>query len=216
MNSPQVFTSSEAAVTAVVDVLLHTPSLDSVALTGGRAGMQITTQLIARWPNDRPLRLWHSDERFLPLGDDERNDTAALAALETRPPHHIDIESALGPESCASLDECAQDYAQRVDAHGLPQIAVVSIGPDGHVASLFPGHQALAEQRASVIAIADSPKPPPARITWTLPLLLQCPRILLVAVGADKHSAVERVLARDTSLPATALAAAGAELFIYA
>ena len=208
------FTSPEQAVSAVVDALMRIDGLTSVALTGGRAGSQITSQLISRWHAQQPLRLWFSDERFLPLGDDGRNDSVALAAVQSQAHSLIEVESALGPQAGATVRESAEDYAARLVGHGLPQAAVVSIGPDGHVASLFPGRAALLDTRTTVVAVTDSPKPPPARITWTMPLLQSCPRILLVAVGADKTDVVSRVLDGDASLPATALVTAEAELYV--
>ncbi len=214
MPTPTTLPTPDAVVEAVVDALLQRHPLSSIALTGGRVGTRITTELISRWPTERPLRVWFSDERFLPIGDDERNDSAAVDALQERADNLIEIESALGPDSARTVADSATDYAERIDRLGLADAAVVSIGPDGHVASLFPGHSVLADTRSTVVAITDSPKPPASRITWTLPLLLACPTVILVAVGADKRDAIARVLDGDGNLPATKLAMAGARLYV--
>lgn len=207
------FNTAASAIQAVVDRIVA-QSPHAVGLTGGRAGAQITEQLVSRWPDGEPLVMWHTDERFLPLGDDDRNDTVALAAVEERDDTLIRVESVLGPDAGVDVSASAADYAARLDRAGVPQMAVLSVGPDGHVASLFPGHRLSTATAATVAPIEDSPKPPASRVTWTLPLLLRCPTLLLVAVGTDKADAVSRVIAGDDSLPATAVYSAGAELYV--
>jgi 6-phosphogluconolactonase len=86
------------------------------------------------------------------------------------------------------------------------------MGPDGHTCSLFPGHPLLLEQHALVSPIEDSPKPPPRRITLTLPALAAARSVLFVAAGAAKAELLRRVLANDSSLPAALVKpAAGGE-----
>jgi len=208
------FETADDAVAAIVATILDIPDISSLALTGGRAGAAITSEVIARWPAEAPLHIWFSDERFLPIGDDDRNDSIAMIAVEERADADITIEAALGPESGVDADDAATDMWQRLTEAGIPELAVVSIGPDGHVASIFPGHELLHVDTATVRSIYDSPKPPATRITWTLPLILKCSRILLVAIGSDKTDAVTRLLAGDDSLPATHLFGAGVELFV--
>ncbi|CAH9123378.1 unnamed protein product [Cuscuta epithymum] len=72
------------------------------------------------------------------------------------------------------------------------------MGPDGHVASLFPGHPVLQEKQKWVTFITDSPKPPPERITFTLPVINSSANIALVVPGASKAKAVYSTL-RDGS-----------------
>jgi 6-phosphogluconolactonase len=208
------FETADDAIEAIVATVLDSSDVSALALTGGRAGAAITSEVIARWPADSPLRIWFSDERFLPIGDDDRNDSVAIIAVDERTDADITIEAALGPESGVDADGAATDMWQRLTDAGIPELAVVSIGPDGHVASVFPGHALLEVGIATVCSICDSPKPPATRITWTLPLILKCSRILLVAIGADKMDAVTRLLAGDDSLPATRLFGEGVELFV--
>ena len=126
----------------------------------------------------------------------------------------LDVMSVLGPDGAATASAAAADYQARLSSLGLPAVAVLSIGPDGHVASVFPGHELMSDEGCAVRAVHDSPKPPPVRVTWTLPLLASIPQVLLLAAGEDKREAVERVLAGDVSLPATRLLNAGATLFV--
>lgn len=222
------FAGTSDLVSAAIDEVLRSDLSRGVALTGGRVGTEVSLALIAALESTRaahsgtggswtgPVRLWFSDERFLQLGDPDRNDTPVLARTASAPEsaRAVTVESVLGPEASPSADAAARDYEQRLRAVGVPQVAIVSIGPDGHVASVFPHHALLRETAAGVRSISDSPKPPPTRVTWTVPLLMQCPRLLLLAAGADKDDAVQAVLAGDESLPATRLLGPNASLFI--
>jgi 6-phosphogluconolactonase len=75
------------------------------------------------------------------------------------------------------------------------------MGPDGHTASLFPGHPALAATEAPCVAVREAPKPPPERVTLTLGVLRRARFTLLLVTGADKRDALARVLAGDESVP---------------
>ena len=90
-------------------------------------------------------------------------------------------------------------------------VIVLGIGPDGHVASLFPGAPTLdADDRALCLGVHDSPKPPPERITLSLAVLRAARRCLLLATGASKADAIAAMLARaDRHVPASLLGASG-------
>ena len=98
------------------------------------------------------------------------------------------------------VEEAAQDYIQKIrtiyPGSELPRfdMLVLGMGPDGHTCSLFPGHPGLAEQSEIVIPITDSPKPPPSRITLTVPVLNVAKRILVIATGSSKADAVKACL----------------------
>jgi len=100
------------------------------------------------------------------------------------------------------------------DAQGRPRFDFIhlGLGEDGHTASLFPGSDALNERQAPVRAIHDAPKPPPDRLTLTLPVLNAARAVLFMVQGAGKRDALARVLRRDPALPASHVQPADGEL----
>lgn len=100
-----------------------------------------------------------------------------------------------------TLDEALAVVRGRFAAElGALDVVVLGAGPDGHVASLFPGHPGL-EDPGPVLAVADSPKPPPERLTLSRPVLESCDLALLVATGAEKRPMLARAASGDVSLP---------------
>jgi 6-phosphogluconolactonase len=187
-------------------VTKQSPSEVHIALTGGRAGEQIT-QLLIKEIGDRPhVHLWFSDERFVPAGDPQRNDRIVpqdLAARVHRVASSSEVENAQTAATSYAA-ELHQFTTTRFCADNtIMDVTLLSIGPDGHVASLFPGHAGL-DATGGVIAITDSPKPPAQRITWTYPTLNASRHVWLIATGEDKQQAVDalRAGAQVTQCPA--------------
>jgi 6-phosphogluconolactonase len=168
-----------------------------VALSGGsvvRAYELVGPQL----PDWRDVHLWYGDERCVPLDDAESNHRAALQALDAPDATWHPVPTDLG------CDEAAAAYGREIAGVTL-DVAVNGMGPDGHTASLFPG---FAEVHADgeCVAVHGSPKPPPDRVTLTLPKLNAAHRILLVVTGAAKAPMLARVLAGpDPDVPASLL-----------
>ncbi len=194
------------ALTKIVD-LLDEQDRVSIVLEGGRVAMDVLTQI-----NENPARdtvdwsrvhFWWGDERFVPSGDDERNDLKARRALLD----HISVpESNIHPMPAAdaglSLDEAAVAYADELARFGdgdggLPRfdITFLGVGPDGHTASLFPDQPQVLEKDAHVVAVRDSPKPPPERLSLTRPALNSSQRIWVEIAGAEKASSLGLALA---------------------
>jgi 6-phosphogluconolactonase len=187
----------------------------SAVLTGGGTGTGILTALAdlvdrgeARVPDFSRVHLWWGDERFLPAGDPDRNEVQAqealLAGLVARhglPEENIHRMPAAGT---ALMTEAADAYASELVSHTrldpgpdprLPffDVVMLGVGPDAHVASLFPGLPGPRTTGSTVIAVADSPKPPPLRISLTVEALNSAERIWFVVAGADKRDAVAAV-----------------------
>ena len=183
--------------------------LASVVLAGGRIATQIYEAL-----RDSPARdavdwgrvdLWWGDERFLPAGDPERNETQArdalLYALPLDPTRVHPMPAADGPDG-ADPESAAARYADELAAAARPgtarlphfDVLLLGIGDDGHVASVFPEHPAAYETRP-VTAVRGAPKPPPVRITLTLPAITTAEEVWIAAAGTEKARAVGLALA---------------------
>jgi 6-phosphogluconolactonase len=188
----------------------------SIVLTGGRIASRIYQEV-----RESPARgavdwarvdVWWGDERFLPAGDPERNETQARAtlldALPLDPARVHPMPAANGdPEAAAAR------YAEELAASARPgharlphfDLLLLGVGEDGHVASIFPEHPAAYESRP-VAGVRGSPKPPPNRITLTLPAINTAGEVWLIAAGAEKASVIGAALtgrAGPVQLPAS-------------
>lgn len=181
----------------------------SVVLTGGRIASAVhraVRDLPARDAVDwRRVDVWWGDERFLPAGDPERNETQAREALldalpldpaRVHPMPPSDGPLGADPEAAAAAYAEALARAARPGTATLPHfdVLMLGVGEDGHVASVFPEHPAAYETRP-VSAVRGSPKPPPVRLTLTLPAINTADEVWLVATGADKSRPVGMALA---------------------
>jgi len=176
-----------------------------VALSGGSSPKR-TYELLAAEPADLVgVEVWFADERCVtPEHEDSNYRLAAETLLEPSgiPPERVHrMEGELGP------DLGARDYAEALLAHvapverGLPvlDLVVLGIGPDGHVASLFPDAATLdAPEQAVCLGVRDSPKPPPERITLSLAVLRAARACLVLATGEGKADAVNAMLAEPS------------------
>lgn len=181
----------------------------SIVLTGGRIANDVyraVRELPARDAVDwSRVDIWWGDERFLPAGDPDRNETQARdALLDSLPldPDRVHPMPAAGgadgddPEAAAARYAATLAEAARPGTASLPHFDVLlaGMGDDGHVASIFPKHPVVYEQRP-VSAVRGSPKPPPVRITLTLPAINTADEVWLVVSGAEKARAVGMALA---------------------
>ncbi len=142
---------------------------------------------------------WYGDERFVAADDTDRNALqsriAMLDHLPVDPSRVHEMPSADGAFG-NDLEVAAAAYGQEVRSHGAGEFDVVmlGVGPDGHVASLFPGFPELDVEDTIAVAVRDSPKPPPRRISLTFPALESTREVWFVVAGADKADAVRRAL----------------------
>jgi 6-phosphogluconolactonase len=182
----------------------------SLVLTGGRIAPQIYAAV-----RDNPARdavdwsrveLWWGDERFLPSGDPDRNETQArdafLSALPVDPARVHPMPASDGPHGSDAAAAAAAYAAELGAASSAFDVVLLGVGEDGHVASLFPGYPGLTDPRP-VADVHDSPKPPPVRITLTLQTLNTAAEVWLLASGDGKADAVREALHNSpASLPA--------------
>lgn len=177
-----------------------------LVLTGGTLGAQISEFLLAAW-NGAPemyagLHIYWSDERFVPLESSERNASPLHGKLTNK---KIVIHESLAPDTPASIEEAVADYAKALDGVTV-DLNILGVGPDGHVASLFPGVADLDDLR-SIFAITNSPKPPAARISFTMKLINEAREVWIVAAGESKAEAVAKIIEGDLSIPASYVSA---------
>jgi len=216
-------------VTALVDSAAARGSA-SVVLTGGGIGTAVLTELAVAPARDaidwRHLDVWWGDERFEPAGDPERNETGARSALLD----HVDVDQQRvhpmpgpdgpdGPDPEAAAARYAGWLAEaaRPEDHGpVPafDVLMLGIGPEGHVASLFPGMPALYDERP-VVAVRGSPKPPPTRLSLTLPSIRAAREVWILASGAEKADAVAMALSDAGPVQVPAAGARGRQRTLF-
>ncbi|MFW5469437.1 6-phosphogluconolactonase [Knoellia sp. CPCC 206435] len=183
-------------VTAILDAQARRDVVQ-VSLTGGSLGSDLwasVASLAARSAVDwSRVEVWWGDERWLPAGhadrNDVQNDEAGLASLGLDPAR---VHRVLGPDASESAEASATAYAEEVRAcaAGAFDVMILGVGPDGHIASLFPGHPAQQTTDAIAVAVHDSPKPPPDRVSLTFEAIRRSREVWFIVAGADKAEAV--------------------------
>ncbi|MEU7643840.1 6-phosphogluconolactonase [Streptomyces huasconensis] len=195
----------------------------SVVLTGGRNGNGLLAALAASPARDAVdwsrLDLWWGDERFLPDGDPERNHTQARAALlDAVPLNPARVHPMPASDGPYEVEAAAEVYAAELAAAARPEdhgqvpafdVLMLGVGPDTHVASLFPEHPAVRETERSVVGVHGAPKPPPTRISLTLPAIRAAREVWLLAAGEDKAGAAAIALSGAGEVQAPAAGARG-------
>ena len=150
------------------------------------------------WSN---VEFWFGDERFVGIDLPDRNDGQARDAFLDRV--GAARVHALADNDCSlGAADAASAYAKTLPTEPF-DLTLLGVGPDGHIASLFPGFPQLHEAEQPAVAVFDSPKPPPVRVTLTLPVLNNSEVVLFIVSGADKADAVARALASDGTIDET-------------
>jgi 6-phosphogluconolactonase len=173
-----------------------------VALAGGstpKRAYELLAQVEGAWSH---VHLWLGDERCVPEDHEQANVRMVRESLlavprEGAPVLHV-VPSPEVPEDAAWL------YGREILQHmpdAVFDIVLLGMGPDGHTCSLFPGHPVLNVCEAPVAPVRGSPKPPPERVTLTLPVVRDARFTLLLATGAGKRDALAAALAGDRSIP---------------
>jgi 6-phosphogluconolactonase len=194
----EVASRAAHAIATAVAAARATKGVAHLCLTGGttpRRCYELLGPMLDSWED---VHLWYGDERCVPVDDPESNAGMVHEALLAPGAVEHRMQGELGP------DQGAEAYAQEL-GDTVMDLALNGMGPDGHTASLFPGH-AILDAGVAVAGIHDSPKPPPERITLTLPTLNAAHHRMLLVTGADKAAALARVLAGpDRATPASLL-----------
>ncbi|PZR07210.1 MAG: 6-phosphogluconolactonase [Archangium gephyra] len=169
------------------------------ALTGGSA-VKMYAQLARLKLDWSRIEFFLGDERLVPLESPDSNYRAVREALPAARIHPVRTE--------LSAEAAATDYARL-----LPDqldLVHLGMGPDGHVASLFPGHALLHERHAKIAPITDSPKPPSQRVTFTLPTITNAREVWFLVTGEAKKPVANVARTDSTSQLPAALVHRGA------
>lgn len=200
----QVSADADSLATAVASAFLDliadlqaSGAIPQVALTGGTIANAIHREIARLAPASgvdwAAVVLWWGDERYVAPDSPDRNAGQARAAFIDAvgvPAHHVHEMGS--PRSACSVDEAAKAYGAELRLHGSGafDLVMAGVGPDGHVASLFPGFAQLDVTDQIAVAVTGSPKPPPERITLTFAALNRADRVWFLVSGAEKSEAV--------------------------
>lgn len=186
------------------------PGPRSCALSGGATALIFLGALKNANVDWSRIALFWADERAVPPADPESNygiaERMLLGPLGARAPRAFpmtfdfaQVKSSDDKAGGASLSTAAMKYdatlAREIKNGGL-DLALLGIGEDGHICSLFPGHRALLVEDLRVVAVEDAPKQPPRRLTLSLPFVLRTKKIWLIAVGPRKLPVLQAALSR--------------------
>lgn len=214
-TSALVAAAGDRLVAAITDAIDKRGGAQ-IVLTGGGTGIGLLKRVGEHsdkidWSK---VHLYWGDDRYVPEVDDERNYKQAREALLDHidiPPANVHAMPASDSDFGDDLDAAALAYEQVLAANaddGQPapdfDVHLLGMGPEGHINSLFPETPAVRETDRLVVGVADSPKPPPRRITLTLPAVQRSREVWLVASGAGKADAVAAAIggAKPDDVPA--------------
>ena len=170
-----------------------------VALTGGTLGTRMLDSIVGEelagavdWSQ---VHLWWGDERY--AEDAERNASQVRTWIDSLPIPPENVHEVARPGEAEDAEAAAEAYATAVrDVHFT--VVVLGIGPDGHVASLFPGRDEVEVEGKGALPVHDSPKPPPTRVSLTRASLSDADEVWFVAAGQDKAPMVAASLLPGT------------------
>lgn len=230
----ETFADSDGLVSAagerlisVVDAAVAARGRALIVLTGGGNGNRLLRYLGAQaeridWAS---VHLFWGDERYVTEDDDERNDKQARDALLDHvdiPARNVHAMPAADGEFGSDLAAAALAYEQLLAANAEPgdpapnfDVHLLGVGPEGHINSLFPDTPAIHETTRLVVGVEDSPKPPPQRITLTLPAIQRSREVWLLVSGAEKAEAVAAAIGGADPISVPAAGAVGREHTVW-
>ncbi|GEK81282.1 6-phosphogluconolactonase [Agrococcus baldri] len=180
----------------------------TIAVTGGSVGIELLAELADREVDWQRVVVTWSDERYVAAESPDRNARQAREALLDAVPIPAANVRELPADDGTPLAEAATAGTALLRELGTIDLTLLGMGPDAHIASLFPGLPGVHEPGVAVIGVTDSPKPPPARLSFTVDAINASDRVWLIVAGADKAEAVR--LARSGAAAETAPAGTAA------
>jgi 6-phosphogluconolactonase len=174
----------------------------AIALPGGSVATNCFPALAALPVNWSQVQYFWADERAVAPSDPESNYALAQelwlvpAGVPAASIHRMPADM---PDLSAAAIAYSDDLTRTLGSPARLDFVLLGVGPDGHVASLFPRHQLLSVDDRLVAAVDDAPKPPPRRLTLTLPILAGAERVVVVAFGEEKAEALREALERHDS-----------------
>lgn len=205
-------TLAAAAAALLLTRLVELQSAGTVprlVLTGGGVGIAMLDRIREDPARDGVdwgrVEFWWGDERFLPPGHPDRNETQAREALldhvgvDPAKVHAMGADTGTGP---SGAEAAAQDYTRLLadaagpEEHGVPSfdVLLLGMGGEGHTASVFPHSPAVHETGRPVVPVHGCPKPPPTRVSLTLPAIRRADEVWVVTAGGSKAEAVALAL----------------------
>lgn len=218
MTAPliEVQPDADALATAVAGELVErlrdvqaAGRVPQIVLTGGTIADLVHRELARLAPEAdvdwSRVAFWFGDERFVPADSEDRNVGQARAAFLHAVPQAL-VHAVPAADEVATPEDAAAAYTEALaglDEHGF-DVVMLGVGPDAHVASLFPGHPGAADDEhdgAGAIAVHDSPKPPPLRVSLTFETLRRGRSVWFLVSGEGKAEAVATALAEPAPDP---------------
>ncbi|QDQ97439.1 6-phosphogluconolactonase [Tomitella fengzijianii] len=213
-----IVTAAAARFTALVAEAVARRGRARVVLTGGGAGIGLLAALRGAdidWPK---VEFFWGDERFVAADDGDRNALQAHEALLA----HVPVDEALvhpmpadDGDVAGDVDAAARRYAELVEPVEAFDVHLLGMGGEGHINSIFPHSPAVAESAATAVAVRDCPKPPPTRITLTLPMVRRSREVWLLVAGEAKAQAAAAALGGAAAADVPAAGASGSDRTVW-
>lgn len=184
----------------IISLSLKGKGVCHIALTGGTLGVDFARSLVNKLNNSADLKglnIWFSDERFVVADSPLRNSRTVLDQLQSS---SVTVHAVRSPDGGLTVQAAAALYESELGEIKM-DICILGLGPDGHVASLFPNHWDPTTL-ARVVAVVDSPKPPSARVSFSMAFINSSAQVWIIAAGVAKAVAVAQVLEGDQLVPA--------------
>ncbi len=222
INAADVAKQAAEEIVETLKSVLQSKEEAHVALTGGTVGI-LTLEVMSKSLDINQIdfskvHFWWGDERYVSSDSMDRNSKQARDAfLSSIPVPESNIHEFPSTDSGLDLEEARSRFEESLlvafagEKPGM-DLTILGMGPDGHVASLFPG---VTHPASLVVAVHDSPKPPAQRLSFNMDVINNSAKVLFVVSGIDKAEAVEAVhKTPECELPAAQVEANGSTLWI--